>query len=155
MNLVSVRGVTATLPDTRETPYSILRATGTQFILMMILIIINPWRQSPEEPRPTEAVAARWQYSGPFGQQSAYPSTLILVFLTGFRYFSFKQLPNCPHEAGWTPFQTLYFQKKILGYSPESNPGPLGWQSDVLTIIPNRRSMMICQNFMIFYCVTN
>ena len=26
--------------------------------------------------------------------------------------------------------------KKILGYSRESNPGPLGWQSDVLTSIP-------------------
>ena len=23
---------------------------------------INPWRYSPEEPRPTEEVAARWQY---------------------------------------------------------------------------------------------
>ena len=30
--------------------------------------------------------------------------------------------------------------EKFLGYSRESNPGPLGWQSDVLTTIPNRRS---------------
>ena len=28
-----------------------------------------------------------------------------IVFLNQTRYFSFKQLPNCPHEAGWTPFQ--------------------------------------------------
>ena len=44
---------------------------------------INPWRYSSEEPRPTEAVAARWQYRGPCGWQSAYPSTLISVFLAG------------------------------------------------------------------------
>ena len=30
--------------------------------------------------------------------------------------------------------------EKFLGYSQESNPGPLGWQSDMLTIIPNRWS---------------
>ena len=30
--------------------------------------------------------------------------------------------------------------QKFLGYSWESNPGPLGWQSDVLTTIPNRWS---------------
>ena len=27
--------------------------------------------------------------------------------------------------------------EKFLGYSRESNPGHLGWQSDVLTTIPN------------------
>ena len=76
---------------------------------------LNPWRCSSEEPRPAEVVAARWQYRGRCGQQSAYPSTLVSVFLTGFRYFSTKQLPNCSHEAGWTPFQTLYFQKNFQG----------------------------------------
>ena len=30
--------------------------------------------------------------------------------------------------------------EKFLGHSQESNPGPLGWQSDVLTTIPNRWS---------------
>ena len=29
-------------------------------------------------------------------------------------------------------------KKKILRYSRESDPGPLGWESDVLTTIPNR-----------------
>ena len=24
-----------------------------------------------------------------------------------------NRLPNCPHEAGWTSFQILYFQKKF------------------------------------------
>ena len=30
--------------------------------------------------------------------------------------------------------------EKFPEYSRESNPGPLGWQSDVLTTIPHRRS---------------
>ena len=30
-------------------------------------IKLNPWHYSPEEPRPTEAVSARWQYRGPCG----------------------------------------------------------------------------------------
>ena len=28
---------------------------------------LNPWHYSPEEPRPTEEVATRWQYRGPCG----------------------------------------------------------------------------------------
>ena len=32
---------------------------------------------------------------------------------------------------------------KFLGSSRESNSGPLGWQSDVLTTIPNRWSIII------------
>ena len=43
-------------------------------------------------------------------------------------------------RLGGPRFQTLSFQKKILGYSRESNSGPLGWQSDVLTTIPNKWS---------------
>ena len=34
----------------------------------------------------------------------------------------------------------ILFLEKFLGYSRESNPGLLGWQSDVLTTIPNRWS---------------
>ena len=41
--------------------------------------------------------------------------------------------------------------EKYLGYSRESNLGPLGWQSDVLTTIPNRRSIKIIS---IHICVT-
>ena len=33
--------------------------------------------------------------------------------------------------------------EKFLGYRRESNPGPLGWQSDVLTTIPNRWSTIL------------
>ena len=70
---------------------------------------------SSEEPRPTEAVAATWQYRGALWLAKRYTSTLISVFLTEFRHGTshIKQLPNWPHEAGWTPFQTLYFKKNI------------------------------------------
>ena len=36
--------------------------------------------------------------------------------------------------------------EKFLWYSRKSNPGPLGWQSDVLTTIPNRRSYIYIYN---------
>ena len=35
----------------------------------------------------------------------------------------------------------LILPEKFLWYSWESNPGPIGWQSDVLTSIPNRWSI--------------
>ena len=38
------------------------------------------------------------------------------------------------------PRSRPYTSRKFLGYSRESNLGPLGWQSDVLTTIPNRWS---------------
>ena len=103
----------------------------------------NPWHYSSEEPRLTEVVAARGQYRGPCGQQSTYPSTLISVFLTGFCYFSY-QVATQLSSRGWVyPVPDPILPEKFLGYSRESNPGPLGWQSDMLTIIPNRRSLDI------------
>ena len=43
---------------------------------------------------------------------------------------------------------------KILGYSRQSNPGPLEWQSDVLTPTPNRRSFTISSlhSVVSFFC---
>ena len=77
-------------------------------------IIINPWRHSSDEPRPTEEVAAKWQYRD-LELTKLYPSTLISVFLTGFRYFSY-QVTTQLSSWGWVdPFQTLYFQKNFLG----------------------------------------
>ena len=38
------------------------------------------------------------------------------------------------------PIPDPILPEKFLGYSKELMPGPLGWQSDVLTTIPNRRS---------------
>ena len=62
-----------------------------EFLHIIIkLLKLNPWRYSSEEPTPTEAVAVRWQYRGPYGWKSACPSTLISVFLAGFRYISYQ-----------------------------------------------------------------
>ena len=36
-------------------------------LLSLLKIKLNPWRYSSEEPRVTEAVAAKWQYMGPCG----------------------------------------------------------------------------------------
>ena len=33
--------------------------------VVLLKLKLNPWRYSSEEPRPTEAVAAIWQYRGP------------------------------------------------------------------------------------------
>ena len=44
-------------------------------------------------------------------------------------------------SRGWVdPVPDPILPEKFLGYSRESNPGPLVWQSDVLTTIPNRWS---------------
>ena len=45
------------------------------------------------------------------------------------------------------PHPTL--PEKFLGYRQESNPEPLGWQSDVLTTIPKRWSVIISFLFII------
>ena len=104
-----------------------------------IWININLWCYSPEEPRQTELAAARCQNIGPCGQQSTYPSTLTSVFLTTFCYFS-CQIATQLSSRGWVdPVPDPILPEKFLGYSQESNPGPLGYQSDVLTAIPNRR----------------
>ena len=44
-------------------------------------------------------------------------------------------------SRGWVdPVPDPILAEKFLGYNRESNPGPLGWQSDVLATIPNRWS---------------
>ena len=65
-----------------------------------------------------------------------YPSNLISVFLTEFRYFSY-QVATLLSSRGWVDtVPDPIFPEKFLGYSWESNPGSLGWQSDVLITIP-------------------
>jgi hypothetical protein len=51
------------------------------------------------------------------------PYGRILGFLDRSRYFSFKWLLNCTHEAEWTPFQTHYFSENLV--APGIEPGPL------------------------------
>ena len=67
-----------------------------------------------------------------------YPSTFISVFLTGFRYFSYQAATQLASRGWVDPIPDPTLLEKFLGYSRESNPGPLGWQLDVLTTIPNR-----------------
>ena len=60
--------------------------------------------------------------------------------LNRIRYFSY-QVDTQLSSRGWVdPVPDPILPEKFLRYSRESNPGPLGWQSDVLTTIPNRRS---------------
>ena len=41
-------------------------------------------------------------------------------------------------SRGWVdPVPDFILPEKFLWYSRESNPGPIGWQSDLLTTIPN------------------
>ena len=81
---------------------------------------VHPWRYSPEEPRRTD-----W---------------LLPIFLTGFHYLSY-QVTTQLSSRGWVdPVPDPILPENFLGYRRESSPGPLGWQSDVLTTIPNRRS---------------
>jgi hypothetical protein len=47
----------------------------------------------------------------------------ILGFLERIRYFSFKKLLNCTHEAEWTSFQTHYFSENLV--VPGIEPGIL------------------------------
>ena len=49
---------------------------------------------------------------------------------------------------GWVnPVPDPTLPEKFLGYSRESNLGPFGWQSDVLTTIPNRRSVLMKEEY--------
>ena len=72
-----------------------------------------------------------------------YASTLISVFLTGFRYFLYQVAVQLSSQDWVDPVTDLIRPEKIQGYSRESNPGPLEWQSDVLTTIPNSWSPRI------------
>jgi hypothetical protein len=47
----------------------------------------------------------------------------ILGFLDRNRYFFFKQLLDCTHEAEWTPFKTHYFSENLV--APGIEPEPL------------------------------
>ena len=50
----------------------------------------------------------------------------------------FIQVATQLASRGWVdPVPDPILLGKFLGYSRESNPGPLGWQLDVLTTIPN------------------
>ena len=77
---------------------------------------------------------------------------LLLDDTTGGLNFSFLnrisllliQIATQLSSRGWVdPVPDPILPEKFPGYSRELNPGPFGWQSDVLTTIPNRWSMVI------------
>ena len=110
-----------------------------------------PWRYSSEEPRSTEVVAARWHYRGLCGQQSAYPSNLISVFLTGFHYFSSSYSFVLTRLGG--PRSRPYTSKKIsrvqLGIEP--------WTSWMAVRCANHYTKQVVQiiyNRLIWLCLT-
>jgi hypothetical protein len=47
----------------------------------------------------------------------------IVGFLDRSRYFYFKELSNCTHEAEWAPFLTHYFSEILV--APGIELGPL------------------------------
>ena len=73
----------------------------------------------------------------------SYPSTLISIFFTGIRYFSYQVATHLSSRGCVDPVPDPILPKKILGYGRESNPGPLGLQSGGLTTIPKRSSTKI------------
>ena len=76
-------------------------------------------------------------------------------FLNRIRYFSY-QVATQLSSWGWVdPVPDPILLEKFLGYSQESNPGPLGWQSDVLTTIPNRWSKCKITPYLILLCYMN
>ena len=79
---------------------------------------------------------------GALGLAELYLLTLTSVFLTGFRHFSHQIAIQLLSLRGWVnPVSDPELPEKLLGYSRESNLGPLGCQSDVLTTIPTRENM--------------
>ena len=63
-------------------------------------------------------------------------------FLNRIRYFSYQVATQLSPRDWVDPVPDPILPEKFLGYSRESNPGPLGWQSEVLTTIPNRWSLV-------------
>jgi hypothetical protein len=52
------------------------------------------------------------------------PKVINLGFLDRSRYFSFKHLLSCPHEAEWTPFEIRCFSENLV--APGIEPGTSG-----------------------------
>jgi hypothetical protein len=53
------------------------------------------------------------------------PYGRILSFLDRSRYFSFKLLLNCIHEAEWTPSHNHYFSENLVAPGIEHGPPDL------------------------------
>ena len=105
-------------------------------LLITMIVIIN--KSMALQPR--RAKTDLWLLpDGGLVVSKAHPSTLILFFLTKFRYFSRQVATQLSSRGCVDPVPDPILPEKFLGYSRGLNVGPLGWQSDVLTTIPNRR----------------
>ena len=65
-----------------------------------------------------------------------------LSFNLNLTFLNRISLPLIPssYPSSWVdPVPDPILAEKFLGYSRKTNPGPLRWQSDMLTTIPNRR----------------
>ena len=82
----------------------------------------------------------KWCCQGALWLAKRLSLNLNFSFLNRIRYFSY-QVATQLSSWGWVhPIPYPIRPEKFVGYSRESNPGPLGWQSDMLTTVPNRRS---------------
>ena len=66
---------------------------------------------------------------------------LLEIAVTGVLSYQIATQLSC---QGWVdPVPDPILPEKFLGYSRESNPGAFGWQSYMVTTIPNRQSHKI------------
>ena len=84
-----------------------------QGLSILNLSKLNPY--SSEEPKPTEAVAARRQYGEVLWLAKGNPSTLFSVFLIGFRYFSY-QVATQLYSRGYVNPAPDYTSETFVGY---------------------------------------
>ena len=90
-----------------------------------------------------QVVTTRWQYKGALWLAMRLSLNLNFSFLNRILLLLI-QVPTQLSSRGWVdPVPDPILPEKFLGYSRESNPRHLGWQSDMLTIIPNRRSLFL------------
>ena len=61
---------------------------------------------------------------------------LNVSFINRISLLSYQAATQLSSRDWVDPVPDPILPEKFLGYSRESNPGPLGWQLDVLTTIP-------------------
>ena len=92
-------------------------------------ININLWRYSPEEPRLAEVVA---------DLNFSFLNQISLLLISSSYPIVLTRFCGPPSR----PYTTRKISRVKVGIEPET----LGWQSDVLTTVPNRCSVIECVN---------
>ena len=78
----------------------------------------------------------------PSDQASGFRSCLYSLSHPDWQ-FSYQIDTHLPSRGCMDTVPDPILRETFLGYSWKSNPGPLGWQSDVLTTTPKRRSFSL------------